>query len=85
MNPKKLPFVVIISLTLGVVLIWLSPEDRALGSLLKLVYLHSALITAGLSLFTAAGLVSLISLLRRSSGFFLLFAIDNFNSDRALD
>ncbi len=44
--------------------------------MLKLVYLHGALINSGLFLFTALGLVSLISLFRKSSGISLLFAIE---------
>lgn len=44
--------------------------------MLKLIYLHGALIDTGLFLFSAAGLVSLMSLFRNSSGFSLLFAIE---------
>ncbi|NJD52028.1 MAG: hypothetical protein FIB07_04090 [Candidatus Methanoperedens sp.] len=76
MNLKKLPAGIIISLLIGIILIWLSPEDKELGSVLKLVYLHGALIAAGLFLFTSAGLVSLISLFRKSSDFSLLFAVE---------
>lgn len=76
MNPKKLPAGLILSLLIGILLIWLSPEDKELGSVLKLVYLHGALINSGLFLFTALGLVSLISLFRKSSNFSFLFAIE---------
>lgn len=76
MNPKKLPAGIILALLIGMILIWLSPEDKGLGSVLKLVYLHGALIETGLFLFTCVGLVSLISIFRNSSGFSLLFAIE---------
>jgi len=43
---------------------------------LKLVYLHGALINAGLFLFSSSGLLSLISLFRNRSDFSLLLAIE---------
>jgi hypothetical protein len=76
MNPKKLPASIIISLAAGILLILLSPVDKELGSVLKLIYFHGALIAAGLFLFTGEGIVSLISLFRKSSDFSLLFAIE---------
>jgi hypothetical protein len=76
MNPKKLPTGMILFLLIGIVLIWLSPEDKVLGPVLKLIYLHGALIITGLFLFTALGLLSLTSLFRNSLGFSLLFAIE---------
>lgn len=66
---KKLPAGIILSLLIGISLIWLSPEDKALGSALKLVYLYGALIDTGLFLFSAVGLLSLISFFRNNSGF----------------
>lgn len=75
-NQKKLTNGVIISLILGLLLIVLAPEDKELGAIIKLIYLHGALITAGLSLFTAAGMVSMISFFRRKTNFKLLFAIE---------
>jgi len=74
--PKKVPLALILTLFIGSLLVILSPEDRELGSILKLIYLHGALITAGLSLFTAAGIVSIISLFRSRMKFKLLFAIE---------
>lgn len=74
--PTKVPLALIIILFIGFFLILVSPEEKTLGTLIKLIYLHSALITAGLSLFTAAGLVSLISLFKRRTNFELLFAIE---------
>jgi hypothetical protein len=76
MNPKKLPAGIIISLVAGILLVLLSPVDKELGSVLKLIYFHGALIAAGLFLFTSAGIVSLISLFRKSPDFSLLFAIE---------
>ncbi|MDD5614679.1 MAG: hypothetical protein PHH85_00590 [Candidatus Methanoperedens sp.] len=73
---KKVPVALIFTLFIGFLLILLSPEDKELGAILKLIYLHGALITAGLSLFTAAGLVSLISLFRGRMKFKMLFAIE---------
>jgi hypothetical protein len=67
--PKTVPVALIFTLFIGSILILLSPEDKELGAILKLIYLHGALVTSGLSLFTAAGLVSLISLFRSGMKF----------------
>ncbi len=75
-SPKEVPLALIFALFTGFLLVILSPEDKELGAVLKLIYLHGALITAGLSLFTAAGLVSLISLFKSRMKFKLLFAIE---------
>jgi hypothetical protein len=74
--PKTVPVALIFTLFIGSLLILLSPEDKELGAILKLIYLHGALVTSGLSLFTAAGLVSLISLFRSRMNFKMLFAIE---------
>ncbi len=74
--PKTVPVALIFTLFIGFLLILLSPEDKELGTILKLIYLHSALVTSGLSLFTAAGLVSLISLFKSEMKFKMLFAIE---------
>ena len=76
MNQKTISSGIVFFLFLGILLLWLSPDDKSLGSLLKLVYLHGALINTGLILFTAAGIVSLLSFFRNSAGFSLLFAIE---------
>lgn len=39
------------------VVIWLSPADRTLGNLVKLIYVHGALIRVGLLAFAASGLL----------------------------
>lgn len=74
--PKKVPVALIVTLLIGSLLILLSPEDKQLGAILKLIYLHGALVTSGLSLFTAAGLVSMITLFRSRMNFKMLFAIE---------
>jgi hypothetical protein len=66
MNPKKFPVSLIVTLFIGIVLIWFSPVDSQLGPALKLVYLHGALIFTGLFLFAALGFVGIISLFRNS-------------------
>jgi hypothetical protein len=76
MNLKKLPAGVILSLIVGIVLVLLSPEDKVLGPVLKLVYVHGALVGVGFFLFTVVGLVSLITLFRKSPNFSLLLDIE---------
>lgn len=75
-TPAKVPVALVLILLTGFLLILLSPEDKELGAVLKLIYLHGALITAGLSLFTAAGIVGIISLFRSRMNFRLLFAVE---------
>lgn len=74
--PKTIPVALIFTLFIGSLLILLSPEDKELGAFLKLIYLHGALVISGLSLFTAAGLVSMISLFRSRMKLKTLFAIE---------
>ena len=76
MRPRKLPSGLILSLIFGILLILISPEDKELGPLLKLIYLHGALINGGLFLFSAAGLVGLMSLFKSVKNHSLLFAIE---------
>ncbi len=73
---KKLPKGLILSFILGIVLILISPEDKELGPLLKLIYLHGALINSGLFLFSTAGVVGLISIFRSARNHAFLFAIE---------
>jgi hypothetical protein len=49
----------------GVLLTWLSPADQRLGDVVKLVYVHGALVRAGTLAFWAAGLVALAALIAR--------------------
>ncbi len=76
MDIKKMPSGLILSLLIGIILILISPEDKELGQVLKLIYTHGALISTGLFLFTGAGLLGIISLFRKNSDFSLLFAIE---------
>jgi hypothetical protein len=48
-------------LTSLAVLLWLAPADQHLGEVVKLVYLHGALVRAGMLTFFAAGAVGLVA------------------------
>lgn len=61
---RKLPLLIILCLLIGLILIIIAPDDRELGSMLKLIYLHGALTNTGLFLFTLAGLIGLVALFR---------------------
>jgi hypothetical protein len=52
------------------VLVWLSPADQRLGDVVKLVYVHGALVRAGSLAFWLAGLVSLAALVMRRDAFY---------------
>lgn len=57
--------------TLGVILfilLWLSPAERALGHIVKLVYLHGALVRTAMLLFAISLPVNLVALLGERSG-----------------
>ncbi len=56
---RKLPLIITLFLLIGFILIIIAPEDRELGSMLKLIYLHGALTNTGLFHFTTAGLIGL--------------------------
>lgn len=73
---SKIPAALTLTLFIGLLLLLISPEEKELGAIMKLIYLHGALITSGLSLFTAAGIVGIISLFKRRVNFRLLFAIE---------
>jgi hypothetical protein len=66
MNPKECRLSLIVTLFIGIVLIWFSPSDSQLGTVLKLVYLHGALIFTSLFLFASVGFVGIASLFRNS-------------------
>jgi hypothetical protein len=42
-------------------LLWISPSERRLGNIVKLVYLHGALVRAGMLTFFSAGLAGLVA------------------------
>ena len=50
-----------------VILLVLSPAEQTLGQIVKLVYLHGALVRTGLLAFTAAGILGAIALVTRRS------------------
>ncbi len=76
MVSKKLEAGLILSLLAGLLLILISPSEKQLGWILKLIYLHGALVISGLILFTATGLIGIVSLFRKSNSIFLLLAIE---------
>lgn len=51
----------------GLLLLWivLAPAEARLGNLIKLVYVHGALVMVGLATFSVAGLLGLIALIAR--------------------
>lgn len=49
-------------------LLILSPSEKTLGDVVKLVYLHGALVRTGLLAFTAAGILGLAALVDRRQG-----------------
>lgn len=49
------------------ILLVLSPAEQTLGQIVKLVYLHGALVRTGLLAFTAAGVLGVIALVSRRS------------------
>ena len=65
-----------IFLVTGILLVLAAPEDKVLGPVLKLIYLHGALVNTGLFLFSAVGLLSVILLFRKSPDLSFLFAIE---------
>ena len=60
-----------------VFLIAVAPNDKQLGSILKIIYLHGAVTITGVLLFCAVGVVSLFSFFREErSSILLLFALE---------
>ena len=53
---------------LALVLVWLLPEEQTIDWVIRLVFLHGALVQAGLILFAGAGLLGLLYLVRRRPG-----------------
>ncbi len=53
-------------LVLAAVNLWLIPAEQTLGSIIKVIFLHGALVEVGLVIFIAAGLVGLAYLVWRS-------------------
>lgn len=57
-----LPFAASFAFLLALILIWLTPEEKSLGSAIKLVFLHASLMWVAFGLVTIQGLLSLINL-----------------------
>ncbi len=62
-----LPLLAVSLLVLLVIWVLLSPSDTRLGDLVKLVYVHGALVWTGLLTFSVAGLLGLVALVARRS------------------
>jgi hypothetical protein len=60
-----LPLLAVVLLILLMIWVLLSPSETRLGSLVKLVYVHGALVWSGLLTFSVAGLLGLAALLVR--------------------
>lgn len=60
-----LPLLAVVLLVLLVIWVLLSPAETRLGSLVKLVYVHGALVWTGLLTFSVAGLLGLVALVAR--------------------
>lgn len=53
---------------LGLVLLWLLPPEQTLGGIVRVIFLHGALVQIGLVAFAVAGLLGLVYLWRRTAG-----------------
>ena len=53
---------------LALLLVWLLPEEQTLEWVIRLVFLHGALVQAGLILFAGAGVLGALYLVRRQPG-----------------
>ena len=62
-----LPLLAALLLVLLVIWVLLSPSEARLGSLVKLVYIHGALVWSGLLTFSVAGVLGLVALVARRS------------------
>lgn len=53
---------------LALLLVWLLPEEQTLEWVIRLVFMHGALVRAGLILFAGAGVLGVLYLVRRQPG-----------------
>ncbi|MEZ4637048.1 MAG: hypothetical protein R2873_15155 [Caldilineaceae bacterium] len=53
------PWAIAVFVVLAAVDLWLIPAEQTLGGIIKVIFLHGALVEVGLLIFAAAGLVSL--------------------------
>ncbi|MDI6892560.1 MAG: hypothetical protein QMD08_06175 [Actinomycetota bacterium] len=62
LNKKNISLTIFILLFLAALVTWLAPAEQTLGDVVKLVYLHLAVMGTGILLFFIAGLLGLIFL-----------------------
>jgi hypothetical protein len=62
---RIIPLAALAQVALLAVWLWLAPSEARLGSVIKVVYVHGALVWVGLLTFSLAGLLGIIALLAR--------------------
>jgi hypothetical protein len=62
---RIIPLAALALIALLAVWLWLAPSEARLGSVIKVVYVHGALVWVGLLIFSLAGVLGLIALLAR--------------------
>ena len=67
LNRRVLPLLTLCLLALLGTWLVLAPAEARLGNVVKLIYVHGALVWAGLAAFTLAGALALVALLSRRS------------------
>ncbi len=74
----NIPITIVLFSIMGLLLTLLSPSERVLGTTIKLVYLHGALIGIGLLMFMASGMIGFAHIImNRNSIVSLVTAIEN--------
>jgi hypothetical protein len=70
MSKLKSPIILFVATVIVIALLaWFSPEERALGANVRIVYLHGAWVLAAELAFAAAAAAGLIGLITRRTGF----------------
>ena len=64
---RIIPWVAVVLVLLLALGLWLAPSETRLGDVVKVVYVHGALVWAGLFAFSVAGVLGLVALLIRRS------------------
>jgi hypothetical protein len=62
---RIIPWVAVVLIILLALWLWLAPSETRLGNVVKVVYVHGALVWAGLFAFSVAGALGLVALLVR--------------------
>jgi hypothetical protein len=65
LNRRTLPLLAVLLLALLAVWVVLAPAEARLGNVVKLVYVHGALVWVGLATFSVAGVLALVALIVR--------------------